>query len=193
VTYASAVVTVLVVVLAIVAVDIVLRVVFRRASAALPGAQAGIGRWLRAAVNAAGFAALAAAAITGFSPALSGNGAMTGDALITHVTMAPPFAILAVIVALFWAHRNRFSDGDWGRLVSVGYRAAPLRKFFFWIAVALAVPTLVSILAAMFPLFDTEGQENLIRIHRYCGLFLAGSGVLFAYFAFMAWREGSKD
>ncbi|HUB80586.1 MAG TPA: hypothetical protein VMB03_17400 [Bryobacteraceae bacterium] len=191
-TYASAVTMVLVVVLAIVAVDIVLRLVFRGPKA-VPARAPGLAGWLRIAVNAAGFAALVAAAITGFSPALSGNGQMTGDALITHVTMAPPFAVLAVIVALFWAHRNRFSDGDWGRLASAGYRAGPLRKFFFWIAVAAAVPAMVSILAAMFPLFDTEGQENLIRIHRYCGLFLAGSGVLFAYFAWMAWREGSKD
>ena len=192
-TYAAAVTAVSLVVLAIVAADIVLRVLFRRLPAGRPAAPGGLARWLRIAVNVAGFAALAAAAITGFSPALSGNGQMTGDALITHVTMAPPFAVLAVIVALFWAHRNRFSEGDWGRLAPAGYRAAPLRKFFFWLAVTLAVPTMVSILAAMFPLFDTEGQENLFRIHRYCGLLLAGSGVLFAYFAFMAWREGSKD
>jgi len=192
-TYASAVTAVSLVVLAIVAVDIVVRVVFRGTKATFPGKQAGLARLLRVAVNVAGFVAFAAAAVTGFSPALSGNGQMSGDALITHVTMAPPFAILAVIVGLLWAHRNRFSAGDWGRLASGGYHSAPLRKFFFWMAVALAIPTLVSILAAMFPLFDTEGQQNLIRIHRYCGLYLAGSAVLFAYFALMAWREGSKD
>jgi hypothetical protein len=179
--------------LAIVAVDMVLRLVFRRGQAVSVGAQAGVVRWLRLAVNLAGLAALGAAAITGLSPALEGNGEMTGGALITHVTAAPPFAVMAVVVALFWAHRNRFAEGDWGRLLSAGYRAAPLRKFFFWMAVAFAVPALLSILAAMFPLFDTEGQADLIRIHRYCGLFLAGSGLLFAYFALMAWREGSKD
>ena len=192
-TYASAVTAVFVASLAIVAVDIVLRLVFRRGQSASAGARGGAFAWLRVAVNVAGLAALAAAMVTGLSPALEGNGEMTGDALITHVTTAPPFAIVAVIVTLFWAHRNRFSEGDWGRLASAGYRAAPLRKFFFWMAVAFAVPTLVSILGAMFPLFDTDAQANLIRLHRYCGLFLAGSGLLFAYFALMAWREGSKD
>ena len=187
-TYSSAVTTVFFIALAIVVVDVVLRLVLRRERKA--GYQpSGLFRWLRVAVNVAGLAALVAAAITGLSPALEKNGEMTGGALITHVTVAPPFAIMAVVVALFWAHRNRFTEGD----RSAGYHAAPLRKFFFWVAVAFAVPTLVSILAAMFPLADTEGQASLIRIHRYCGLFLAGSGLLFAYFALMAWWEGSKD
>jgi hypothetical protein len=188
VTYSSAVTTVFLIALAIVAVDVVLRLVFRRERKTGYRAS-GLFRWLRVAVNVAGLAALIAAAVTGLSPALEKNGEMTGGALITHVTLAPPFAIMAVIVALFWAHRSRFSGADW----STGYNAAPLRKFFFWVAVAFAVPTLVSILAAMFPLTDTEGQVNLIRIHRYCGLLLAGSALLFAYFALMAWWEGSKD
>lgn len=188
-TYSSAVTTVFVVVVAAVAVDLVLRLVFRQGRATHAGARSGWVRWLRVVVNLAGLAALVAAVITGISPALEGNGEMTGGALITHVTMAPPFAIMAVVVALFWAHRNRFTEVD----RAAGYHAAPLRKFFFWIAVSFAVPTLVSILAAMFPLFDTEGQANLIRIHRWCGLFLGASALLFAYFALMAWREGSKD
>jgi hypothetical protein len=192
-TYSSAFTTVLVVTLLIIAVDLVLRLAFRRSASIPTGARGGLVRWLRIAVNVAGLAALAAAMVTGLSPALEGNGQMTGDALITHVTTAPPFAVMAVVVALFWAHRNRFSPGDGGRVVSVGYHAAPLRKFFFWIAVAFAVPTLLSILGAMFPLFDSDAQANLVRIHRACGLLLAGSGVLFAYFALMAWREGSKD
>ena len=192
-TFSSAVTAVTVAVVAIVAVDLVLRLALGRARGAEPQAQTGIGRWLRMAVNAAGFAALAAAAITGLSPALAGNGAISGSALLTHVTTAPPFAVMAVVVALLWAHRNRFTAGDGGRVLSAGYRAAPLRKLFFWIAVAFAVPAMASIVAAMFPLFDIAGQASLIRIHRYCGLLLAGSAILFTYFALMAWREGSKD
>ena len=191
--YSSAFTMVLVVTLAIVAVDLVLRLAFRRSRSGSPAAQGGLMRWLRVAVNVVGFAALAASVVTGLSPALEGNGQMTGDALISHVTTAPGFAIMAVAVALFWAHRNRFAAGDGSRLVSLGYHAAPLRKFFFWLAVAFAVPTLLSILGAMFPLFDSDAQAGLVGIHRSCGLLLAGSGLLFAYFAFMAWREGSKD
>lgn len=192
-TYPSAVTAVFGVAAAIVVLDILLRLMLRGRQAGHADSPAGPMAWLRILVNVAGVTALAAALFTGLSPALEGNGAITGDALIRHVTMAPPFAIIAVIVVLFWAHRNRFSEGDFSRLASAGYRAAPLRKFFFWIAVALAIPTLASILAAMFPLFDTAEQANLISIHRWCALFLAGSGILFAYFALMAWREGSKD
>ena len=193
--YPAAVMMVFLAALAIVALDVVLRPVLRRTNAGAGDRPAGsslIG-WLRVAVNVAGFGCLAAAVVTGLSPALQNNGAMTGDALITHVSVAPPFAIAAVIVAVFWANRNRFSAADWSRLISAGGWAAPLRKLFFWISVVLAIPTLVSILAAMFPIFGTDDQQTLVQIHRYCALFLAGSGFLFAYFALMAWREGSQD
>lgn len=191
--YPTTVSIVFFVALAAIAADIVLRFVFRRTKTADAGAQGGLVAWLRIAVNLAGLAALAAAVYTGIPPALEKSGQLTGDALIDHVTVAPPFAILAVVVTLFWAHRNRFSDGDGGRLISPGAHSAPLRKLFFWLAVFFAVPTLLSILAAMFPLFDAEGQQELFAIHRYCALFLAGSGFLFAYFSLMAWREGSPD
>jgi hypothetical protein len=193
VSYPTAVTIVSFAALAAIAADLLLRVAFRRTKAASPGARGGFVAWLRMAVNLAGLGCLAAAVVTGFSPALQNNGTMTGDALITHVSVAPPFAIAAVVVAIFWANRNRFSASDWSRLTSPGACAAPLRKLFFWISVALAIPTLVSILAAMFPIFGTDEQQTLVQIHRYCALFLAGSGFLFAYFALMAWREGSKD
>jgi hypothetical protein len=193
VSYPTAVTVVFLAALAIIAVDGVLRLAFRHTKAAEHGVRGGFVAWLRVAVNLAGLGCLTAAVVTGVSPALQSNGAMTGDALINHVTVAPPFAIAAVIVAVFWANRNRFSTSDWSRLTSPGACAAPLRKLFFWISVALAIPTLVSILAAMFPIFGTDDQQTLVQIHRYCALFLAGSGFLFAYFALMAWRERSQD
>ena len=191
--YPTAVMIVSLAALAAIAADVLLRLVFRGTRTPDPSGQTGVVRWLRVAVNLAGLGCLAAAVVTGLSPALQGNGAMTGDALITHVTVAPAFAIAAVMVAVFWANRNRFSVSDWRRLTSPGACAAPLRKLFFWISVALAIPTLVSILAAMFPIFGTDDQQTLVQIHRYCALFLAGSGFLFAYFALMAWRERSQD
>jgi hypothetical protein len=179
-------VTVLAVVLAIMVADILLRTIFRREAPVRKDRPAAPAlRWLRVAVNIAGFVTLA---LVTWTALFHGEGALTGDSLIRHVSMAPPFAVAAVAVALFWAHRNRLSSGDWGR----GW-ALPLRKIFFWIAIALAIPTFVSILAAMFPLADTEGQQSLIRIHRLCGPWLAGAGLLFAYFALMSWREKSAD
>jgi hypothetical protein len=68
-----------------------------------------------------------------------------------------------------------------------------MRKLFLRIAIAVAIPTLISILAAMFPLADPEGPQNLIRIRRVFGPWLAAAGLLFPYFALMSWRERSAD
>jgi hypothetical protein len=190
VSYPSEVTTVLIAGLAIIVLDLVARTFLRRE---LPvrkdvPALAPAFRWLRVLVNLAGVVALFLVASTAMSALLTNENGLTGDRLIWHVSMAPAFAVAAVVVALFWAHRNRFSAEDWGS----GW-AVPLRKLFFWLAVVLAIPTFVSILAAMYPITDTAGQENLIRIHRYCGPLLAGAGFLFAYFALVSWRERSRD
>jgi hypothetical protein len=176
-------VTLVVVVAAIVLVDIVLRMILRRERPARKPAAGSIAfRGVRIAVNVLAAVALFLAAYT----ALHHDGpALTGDSLIWHVTMAPAFAVMALVVTLFWAHRNH----DVG---SHGW-ALPLRKLFLWLAVALAIVTMVSILVAMFPLTDTEGQQTLIRIHRYCGPLLAAAGFLFGYFALMTWWEGCRD
>jgi len=175
-------VTLVVVVAAIVAFDLVLRMVLRRQLPARKHAPGSIAfRGMRVAVNVLGAVALFLAAYTAFH---HDGPALTGDSLIWHVTMAPAFAVMAVMITLLWARRNNDEGHGW---------ALPLRRFFLWLAVALAIVTMVSILAAMFPLTDTEGQQTLIRIHRFCGPLLAAAGFLFAYFAFMTWREGSRD
>jgi hypothetical protein len=188
--------------LAIVAADLVLRLVLRagkptRAQGApregAKSANPSVFRWLRVAVNAIGLVSLFLVASTALSRLLTDERTLTGDRLIWHVGTAPAFALAAVAIVLFWAHRNRFSAADWSRLTSAGTWAIPLRKLFFWIAVVLAIPTMASILAAMFPLFDTDGQQDLARIHRYCGPLLAAAGLLFAYFALVTWRERSQD
>ena len=183
--YRTAVWLSLLFVLAVIAVDGVVRLLHRGdggKAKAMPRSPMG---YLRILVNAAGFLALAAAAYTGFSALMTANGAMTGDALIQHVTFAPVFALASVAVTIFWAERNRFAAHDRWPVI--------LRKLFFWCAVVLAVPTILSILAAMFPLFGSEDQENLFLIHRYCALLLSASGLLFAYFAVVTRRERSEE
>jgi len=193
------IVRVLLAAVAVIVVDLIVRLVLRRqAPAGVQHDAAGRFRWLRVAVNVIGLASLAVVASTAW---VANEGSLTGDRLIWHVGSAPAFAIGAVAITLCWAHRNQFSASDVSRLKSAGGRALPLRKIFFWIAVLLAVPTLTSILAAMFPFFGTDDQQNLLRIHRYCGALLAAAGLLFAYFAALTWRnrwretrrEGSPD
>jgi uncharacterized paraquat-inducible protein A len=136
---------------------------------------------VRVAVNGFGMAAFLLVAYTAFFH--KGDG-LTGEALIWHVSVAPAFCLAAIAVTFFWAYRSSFSGGSW---------VLVLRNLCFWAAVALAIPTLVSILAAMFPLAGSEGQQELIAIHSVCGHLLAGAGLLFAGFALAAWRIGIKE
>lgn len=191
--YRTAVVVVFFSALAVVALDLILRLVFRpQPSATDAPARSGLFGWIRIAVNAVGVGTLALAAYTSLS-ALTDGDTLTGNRLMWHVGTAPAFAIAAVAIALFWADRNRFSSGDWSRIASAGMWAIPLRKFFFWIAILLAIPTFLSILAAMLPLFGTDDQANLIRVHRYCAPLLGAAGMLFAYFALVTWRMRGND
>jgi len=194
--YRTAVLAVFLTTLAIIAADLFLVRIPRRfhgpADAEPPSGSRLLG-WLRVLVNAVGFLSLIGVAATGFSTLLGTNSEMSGFRLMLHVGSAPAFALAAVGIALFWAHRNRFAVEDWGRLISPGAWAVPLRKFFFWMAVALTVPTIVSIVAAMFPLFGADSQLEMFFIHRSCAPLLAAAALLFAYFAWVTWRERSLD
>lgn len=61
-----------------------------------------------------------------------------------------------------------------------------LRKSFFSVALASAVPTLASAFLAMFPLACPAQQQVLLQVHRISALLLVGSGLLFAYYAMAA-------
>lgn len=176
------------IVAAIVALDLLLRLIRRQPRPGHKGSQST--SYLRILVNAGAFLTLAAAAATSLFAPPTG---LTGDELVRHVTVAPAFAVAAVVLTLFWADRNRFAPAGGGRLTSPATWTVPLRKFFFWIAVALTVPTLLSVLGAMFPIFGTDDQRKLLLVHKTCGPLLACAGLLFTYFALVTWLEGSKD
>ena len=190
--YRSAVTAVFLSALALMAADGAIRLLKHGPAADRHPSPSAALRWLRLLVNIAGLLSLLLVAATGFYAIFTGQG-MEGDRLMWHVTTAGMFAPAAVAVALFWAEKNRFAAGDAGRLFASGGWGATLRKVFFWMAMALAVPTLVSILAAMFPLFGTDDQQQLFRIHRYCAPLLAATATLFAYFALVTRRERSRD
>ena len=191
--YRTAVSTVFFSALAIIAADLLFRLIRRPDRNPSPEGAASPFRWLRVLGNAVGLLSLAAVAISGFSTLWTPDNVMTGNRLIWHVTFAPAFAVSAVVITLFWADKNRLDGTGRGHPISAGGWAVPLRKLFFWSAVAFTVPTILSILAAMFPLFGSEEQQDLFRIHRYGALLLAASGLLFVYFALVTWRARSED
>ena len=179
----------------VIALDLIVRVILSASTSRSPQPapqsrdREGAVSYLRILVNAAAFLALIAAAAT----SLNWQPALTGDRLMWHVTAAPAFALSGIVLVLFWAHRNRFAQADGVRLTSPASWAVPLRKFFFWLAVVLAIPALLAILAAMFPLVGTDDQKELIELHRYCAQLTASAGLLFAYFALVTWRDRSAD
>lgn len=200
--YRTAVIDVFVAVLAIISADAVCRIIlyrrnqFRREPRT---ATRGLGL-LRVWVNILAFACFAAVAATGFLAVLTEQKTLSGYQLMTHLVVAPLFAIACTFIALFWTHRSQFTATDWSRLrrrsgppETRGAWAVLLRKIFFWSALALSVPTMVSILVAMFPLPTPAQQQYLFLIHRCCALPLAGVGLLFAYFALVSWRARAQD
>jgi uncharacterized membrane protein len=143
-------------------------------------------------VNVAGALCLAAVTVTGFTAVFANTPALGGYLLMAHVTTAGGFAVAALAVAVLWFSRNWFTKADWERVT--GGRRPPaavsvtvlLRKSFFWIALASAVPTLATALLAMFPLASPAQQQVLLQVHRICALLLVACGVLFAYCALAA-------
>ena len=194
--YRRAFIDLLAAVLAVIALDAAFRILRRQER--LPKVPKTGQRFLtllRFAVNLAGFACFAAVAGSGFLAVLDRQTTLSGSRLIAHMVAAPVFAVSSVVTALFWTHRNQFTASDWVSLHSGSHAdestwTVVLRKLFFWVALAFAVPTLLSVLAAMFPLATPAQQQYLFLIHRACALPLATAGLLFAYFALMSWLEG---
>jgi hypothetical protein len=152
-------------------------------------------------INLIGLISCAAIVTSGFDSLLSGQ-KLTGKWLIIHAAAAPVFAVCAALIMLFWAHRNRLLHTDWNRLrrpigsaepgVSNGYLVV-FRKLFFWAAAAAAIPSVVSVTLALFPVLASIWQEDLILIHRFSVIPLAVSSLFFACFAFAAWISKSAE
>ena len=158
-------------------------------------------RWTRVLANLIGVLSCGASVVSGY-PALISGERLTGYRLMIHAGAAPIFAVGAVLVTLFWAHRNRFGRADWNRvrrpLGAAGRRAASpyfvvLRKLFFWIAVVAAIPAVVSATLAMFPVLASVQQLTLFQIHRYAVGTLTVSALLFAACAIVAWLRRSAE
>ena len=159
------------------------------------------GKLKRISVNLIGLISCALVVTTGFNSLFSGE-RLTGYRLIIHVAAAPVFAVGAVLVTLFWAHRNRFLPTDWNRLRrppgsekpggSSGY-VVVLRKLFFWAAATAAIPAVVSATLAMFPTLTSVWQKDLVSIHRFSVIPLTVSSLFFTCCAFAAWIRKSTE
>ncbi|MBL7153399.1 MAG: hypothetical protein ISS79_06755 [Phycisphaerae bacterium] len=128
-------------------------------------------------------------AVTGFYPVCILGEHISGYPMMLHATCAPVFAACLAALAVMWAGRCRFEDGDCPvtqRLVQwlTGNKDPEQKdkckssgvgqKVLFWLLIVLALPLILSIVLSMFPLFGTHWQEVLLGVHRY----VAGAFVL---------------
>lgn len=127
--------------------------------------------------------------ITGFYPVLILGEAISGYLMMVHATFAPVFAACLAFLVVMWAGRQAFGESDcpgWlHRFIKRVIRRKAVeekpstkeselgQKVTFWLIVALSLPAILSIVAGMFPLFGTGGQEFLLGLHRWSALVLA--------------------
>lgn len=154
----------------------------------------GFGLLLKKLIKIAVCACFVILAITGFGPAVFSSEPIHGVMLMLHATVAPVFAVAMVALAVIAAHRNRIDEKDCSALgitCSCSCAASDTkpaggctrlgRKLCFWIMMAMAVPTMLSMVLSMLPLYGTHGQETLLSIHKYSTLLLVMAGGLYAY------------
>ena len=142
---------------------------------------------LRVLVYAVALLCVIVQAITGFIPVLKGEH-ISGYPVMIHATFAPVLAVCLAVLAVLWAGRCRFTQGDWPwferlvRLVTAAETpagqapckcSALAQKVTFWLIVFLALPLILSIILSMFPLFGTHGQETLLALHRNTAIVFA--------------------
>ncbi len=83
-------------------------------------------------------------------------GEVAGWPLLIHMFGAGVFLVGMAAVTIVWADRSRFGVDTGLNLV---------QKLVFWIALALGLTIMLSMLLAMLPLFGTATQHMLIEIH----------------------------
>ncbi len=117
--------------------------------------------------------------VTGFISLLFTGGALTGILLMIHVSVAPLISITFAMLVVLFAHSNRFNDNDItisteddGKKKII-YKDSAYLKINFWLISIFSLPAMASIILTMFPLFGTEGQINLLEIHRYSVLIIS--------------------
>jgi cytochrome b subunit of formate dehydrogenase len=117
-------------------------------------------------------------AVTGFVPILFVGDHLTGILLVIHVTVAPFFALSLSALGLLWAHALRFDGEEWRILHDIGKAGIGeetirfASKMAFWLTLLLSLPLMLTVILELFPLFGTEGEEFLIRLHGYSALCL---------------------
>lgn len=122
-------------------------------------------------------------AVTGFGPKLLGL-VVEAWPLFVHMLGAPLLVLGLTGTALQWARRCRLGP-------ATGLNAA--QKWLFWLALALGLAVLSSMLLAMLPVIGYAGQAVLIQVHLYSALGLVLMMVLHTVVSLAARRARGKS
>ena len=151
---------------------------------------------LRKLVYLVAMACVVVLAVTGFYPVCVKGEHISGYSMMVHATCAPVFAACMAALAVMWAGRCCFEDGDCPvvkRLVGwlTGSKESGKKdkcrpsvvrqKVFFWLLIGLSLPLILSIVVSMFPLLGTHWQEFLLGVHRYVAGAFVVCGVIHAF------------
>ena len=130
-------------------------------------------------------------AFTGFVPIIIGTH-MTGLALIIHVTLASLFSISIALGLLLSAYDNSFTNEEFEHLykryftkdkLSDSQSTSYIKKLYFWLTAIFAIPAILSIILALYPIFSLEGSKILIDIHRYSVVFMTISFIIHIFYS----------
>ncbi len=128
-------------------------------------------------------------AITGFLPVIFLGQHLSGYPLLIHMFAAPVLLVTATLYLVMSARSNELSESDWQDLSPPQKDAAASstlqlfespawRKIWYWVAVILFIPAIVSIALGMYDMFGTEGQEMVLTVHGYTTLALTALAIL---------------
>ena len=126
-------------------------------------------------------------AFTGFVPSVLFGLHLSGYLLVLHMIIAPIFGLCMAMWALIWTKKYVMSEKDWLSVwnslkTKTNLSKELVQKLLYWLLVCLSMIVIFSMLISMFPIYGTNIQEMLLKIHQFSTLFFF---ILFIFFTFL--------
>lgn len=114
--------------------------------------------------------------LTGFIPVIFLGKHLFGVFLLIHVLIAPFFCLSVTLLILLYANQHTFRKEDKRNVNNILYQ-----KISFWVFSFFSIPAILSIAFSLFPIFGTDGLDNLLLVHQISVLFLTLSLLVHSY------------
>lgn len=117
--------------------------------------------------------------LTSFIPVVILGIHISGLFLLIHVIAALFFCFSFTGLVLLTAHSNRLLDSD---LINQENKDKLYEKLSYWGIMFFSIPTIISIILMLYPIFGSEGIEFLNDTHRYSVLLLIVTATINTYY-----------